>query len=246
MKKEIIGTATLYEGDCFRILPRIEEVDLLFTDPPFEMYDPAFFAKFDRVCPDHTHSIVMSKFPYTGLVQTMMRRLPLISEYIWHYTDMSCYRASYMPLIHHETISVFSETKDTIYMDRLRQPHRRELPATPQFKTNKSRGKEGKPLYWQQNEKGAWKSSVIKVQRSLKGEMQSKHTTQPIGVKPVEMLLEILPAYGDGIILDPFMGSGSVAIAAAIMGRPYIGIEQNPEFYELAKRRLTEHLNATP
>ena len=63
---------------------------------------------------------------------------------------------------------------------------------------------------------------------------------QPVGVKPVEMLMGLLPAYGDGLILDPFMGSGSAAIAAAMMGRPYIGIEKDPAFFDLAVRRLED------
>ena len=182
----------------------------------------------------------MSKFPYTGLVQTAEWGKPLLSEYIWHFTDMCSFRAKYMPLIHHETISVFSDAKWAIDLDRIRQPHRRSLAEEPQFKTNKSRGKEGKALHWQQNEKGAWKSSVIICQRSLTGEMQDKDTTQPVGVKPLEMLMGLLPAYGDGLILDPFMGSGSVALAATLMGRPYLGFELDPGHYELACRRLED------
>ena len=238
-----IGDAVLYRGDALRILPTLDRVDLLFTDPPFELFKTReFIWSYDHACPEHWHNIVMSKFPYTGMVQREFaeRPWPLVSEYIWHFTDMSSFRASYMPLIHHETISVFSGRKDAIDLDRIRQPHRRSLAAEPQFKTAKSRGKQGKDLYWQQSEKGAWKSSVIICQRSLTGDMQDKDTTQPVGVKPVEMLMGLLPAYGDGVILDPFMGSGSAAIVAALTGRPYIGIEVDPDYFALAVRRLED------
>ena len=235
-----IGSAFLYRGDAFEILPDLEQADLVFTDPPFELYDREFILRYEDALPPHIHHIVMSKFPYTGLVQTGFKRLQLLSEYVWHFSDMCTFRAAYMPLIHHETISVFSNYKKGIDLDRIRQPHRRSLVAEPQFKTNKSRGKQGKALHWQQNTKGAWKSSVIICQRSLTGEMQDKDTVQPVGVKPVEMLMGLLPAYGDGLILDPFMGSGSAAIAAAMMGRPYIGIEKDPAFFDLAVRRLED------
>lgn len=41
-----------------------------------------------------------------------------------------------------------------------------------------------------------------------------------------------------GIVLDPFIGSGTVAIAAETYGRDWVGIELNPAYAELAKQRL--------
>ena len=42
----------------------------------------------------------------------------------------------------------------------------------------------------------------------------------------------------DGIVLDPFLGSGTTAAVAKQMGRHYIGIELNPDYCELAKQRV--------
>lgn len=42
----------------------------------------------------------------------------------------------------------------------------------------------------------------------------------------------------DGIVLDPFLGSGTTAMVAKNMGRHYVGIELNPEFTELAYQRI--------
>lgn len=44
------------------------------------------------------------------------------------------------------------------------------------------------------------------------------------------------------IILDPFMGSGTTALAAALLNRYYIGFELNQQYVELAKRRLRKKL----
>lgn len=41
-----------------------------------------------------------------------------------------------------------------------------------------------------------------------------------------------------GIVLDPFIGSGSTAIAAERLGRDWVGIELNPEFAALARQRI--------
>ena len=43
---------------------------------------------------------------------------------------------------------------------------------------------------------------------------------------------------GGPVVLDPFMGSGTVALVALKMGRRYIGIELNPQYVEMAEQRL--------
>ena len=62
-------------------------------------------------------------------------------------------------------------------------------------------------------------------------------------VKPVELMkwlctLARMPKRN--LIIDPFMGSGSTGVACAKLGIPFIGIELNPEYFEIAKRRI-EH-----
>lgn len=53
-----------------------------------------------------------------------------------------------------------------------------------------------------------------------------------------------------GRVLDPFLGSGTVAVAAEKHGRDWLGIELNPAYAELAKRRLADwraaHANTHP
>lgn len=64
---------------------------------------------------------------------------------------------------------------------------------------------------------------------------QGKHPTQ----KPLRLLYRIILAstnVGD-TILDPFAGSSTTGIAANLLGRNYIGIEQEPQFVDLSLRR---------
>lgn len=59
---------------------------------------------------------------------------------------------------------------------------------------------------------------------------------------PVELprrLIELL-TYKDDVVLDPFMGSGQVAIAARRTGRHYVGYDADPEYVALARRRIVE------
>jgi adenine-specific DNA-methyltransferase len=62
------------------------------------------------------------------------------------------------------------------------------------------------------------------------------HPTQ----KPVSALMPIIEAFcpQDGIVLDPFAGSGSTLVAAKEVGRRYIGIEISAEHHQTATTRL--------
>lgn len=61
--------------------------------------------------------------------------------------------------------------------------------------------------------------------------------------KPVELISNILVhSSNDGdIVLDPFMGSGSTAIAASRLGRRFLGIEINPQYCQLAIVNYLRH-----
>ena len=43
---------------------------------------------------------------------------------------------------------------------------------------------------------------------------------------------------GEGPVLDPFIGSGTTAIAAEQAGVDWIGIEKSPEYAEMAEERI--------
>ena len=65
------------------------------------------------------------------------------------------------------------------------------------------------------------------------------HHTSPKGVAIYQRLIEMFSEKND-IILDPFVGSGTTAIASKILKRRYIGIEINPQICKLAEKRIEE------
>ena len=59
-------------------------------------------------------------------------------------------------------------------------------------------------------------------------------------VKPIALmkyLIKLITREGQ-TVLDPFMGSGTTGIACKELGREFIGIEKEPEYLEIAKRRI--------
>ncbi|TPN11699.1 DNA methyltransferase [Mesorhizobium sp. B2-1-2] len=60
--------------------------------------------------------------------------------------------------------------------------------------------------------------------------------------KPVGLLAKLMRKLPDGCILDPFMGSASCGEACMKSGRPFIGIEEDPTYFQIAVDRL-RHLH---
>lgn len=60
---------------------------------------------------------------------------------------------------------------------------------------------------------------------------------------PVELPARCIKLYTfeDDVVLDPFMGSGTTAIAAKSLKRHYVGYEVNPEYVRLARERVENH-----
>jgi DNA modification methylase len=80
--------------------------------------------------------------------------------------------------------------------------------------------------------KSKWSLSAI----NQKDKAKFLHPT----IKPLELVSRhILHATKEGdIVLDPFIGSGTTAVAAKMNGRRYIGFENNKQWYDIAVNRL--------
>lgn len=68
----------------------------------------------------------------------------------------------------------------------------------------------------------------------------NKETSGHFAVYPIE-LIEPCILFGtneNDLILDPFMGSGSTAVAANRLNRRFVGIELNPDYYQMSINRL--------
>jgi site-specific DNA-methyltransferase (adenine-specific) len=74
-----------------------------------------------------------------------------------------------------------------------------------------------------------------KTSKSERGEGNSHPTVKPIAL--MRYLCKLVTPPG-GVILDPFMGSGSTGLAAIREGFEFIGIELNPDYIKMANSRL--------
>ena len=60
-------------------------------------------------------------------------------------------------------------------------------------------------------------------------------------VEVMEKAIGIIP--NNYTIIDPFMGSGTTGVACKKLGRDFIGIEIDEEYYNIAKNRIEGSLN---
>jgi site-specific DNA-methyltransferase (adenine-specific) len=70
-----------------------------------------------------------------------------------------------------------------------------------------------------------------------------RHPTQ----KPLELIERCLLASTNpgALVLDPFLGSGTTAVAAARLGRRCVGVEMDAAFLETARKRVVDEINET-
>ena len=67
-----------------------------------------------------------------------------------------------------------------------------------------------------------------------------EHPTQkPLGLIKWSVLNTVAPG---AVCLDPFMGSGTTGVAAVQLGRRFVGIEIDPKYYDIARRRIGDAL----
>lgn len=70
---------------------------------------------------------------------------------------------------------------------------------------------------------------------------KGEHPTQ----KPISLIYHFLRIHTktDDVVLDPFMGSGTTAVAARKMGRHYIGAEIAKDYYDMAQKRIKDEFS---
>ncbi len=79
---------------------------------------------------------------------------------------------------------------------------------------------------------------VGKPTKKEKGDFNNHKTVKPLEI--CEHIIKLTAFYKNAVILDPFVGSGTTAVATKKLGLNYIGIDANPEYVKIAKKRLKE------
>ena len=82
------------------------------------------------------------------------------------------------------------------------------------------------------NPTDVWKISLVSGNSPERTEHPSQYPEEL-----VERIIKVGTHEGD-LVLDPFMGSGTTAVVAKRLNRRYVGYEIEPEYIEIANKRL--------
>ena len=89
---------------------------------------------------------------------------------------------------------------------------------------------------WEQNSGGASRFFYCaKASKKERGEGNNHPTVKPVSLIKYLVTLVTPP---DGVCLDPFMGSGTTAVACIKANRDFIGFELDPTYYAIAEERI--------
>jgi site-specific DNA-methyltransferase (adenine-specific) len=203
-----IGSATLYHGDCFQIMPTLDSVEAVVTDPPFGIG----FAY-------RTYDDSPKRYA------DMMRRLvPLVNQL----TDGGPCFMWQSPLKADQWHKWFPRGYRIIAACKLYPPRPGKsncLSWDPiLFWSNNSSLRDDLPKDWH-----------LADLRPYDGYQSDNPVPCP---RPLAQLEFICQAIRAKLILDPFMGSGTTGVACVQAGKHFIGIEQDPVYFEYACKRI--------
>ena len=217
---------TIYHGDARDILPTLEQVDMVITDPPYNIGFGGYRSYQDRL-PGHEYIgmlSLLSRFQRVAVSQypeEMMRYIvPALGAPI--HVGAWCYHANMSRRF--RLINYYGVNPD---YKRIKQPYRNL--SDKRILAQLSSGSEGSALY-------EWWDDIELVKN-----ISHEKTEHPCPL-PEELVKRIITLTTDRgwTILDPFMGSGTTLRAAKDLGRKAIGIEIEEKYCEIAANRMAQ------
>lgn len=176
----------------------------------------------------------------------------LRSDIIWHKPNAVPSSVRNRPTTDHEYVFLFAKSPDYFYdIDSIREPH---VTFGPDSKMKGGRNHFGKADGTPESgknggnsnlHKGRWDQAFHPKGRNRRTVWEiplSKYRGAHFAVFP-EKLVELCILAGcpeGGLVLDPFVGSGTTAVTAQRLGRHHVGIDSNPEYCALAQARLSQ------
>lgn len=219
-------------------------VDLILTDPPYGITacdwdvrpDLDFmWREFNRVLKLNGAAVVTATQPFaTDLINANRRWFRY--DLIWVKSNPVGFLNSHkMPMRQHELVLVFYRRLPT-YNPQMSKSAPRVAKALKQ--TDRGSGVYRKTINIKYEHEGHYPTSVLPFRKEGG---KGRHPTQ----KPVSLFEYLISTYSNPgeVVFDPFMGSGTTAVAALAVGRQYVGFETCREYYEGSLERLRTFTN---
>jgi len=250
MKNEIDWIDKVFNMDALERIETLPDnsVDLVIADPPYglgkDYGNDSDKRKYDDFLKwtEKWLTLIIPKIKQSGnlYIFTTWRYSPeifvflksqmiMINEIIWDRKVPSMGGSTRRFSSVHDTIGLFAKSKDYYFdIDSVRIPYDEE--------TKKARTRSifvGKKwLEVGYNPKDIW--SISRLHR-IHSEREDHPTQKPLGI--IERMIKA-SCPKNGIVLDPFAGSGTTVAACLLNNRHYIAFEINPDYYKTILDRI--------
>lgn len=222
-----MNSPTLLCGDCLELMKRIPNgsIDMVLSDLPYGTtrcrWDTPInlqelWKQYRRVVKENGAIVLFSAQPFTTELISSNKAMYRY-EWIWRKTQPSGFmNAKKMPLRTHENIEIFYRKPPT-YNPQMTHGHQRKTATA--YGTRESDG------------------------NSCYGREERNYTYDSTDRYPVDLLEYLVKTYTNPgeTVLDNCMGAGSTGVACMNTGREFVGIELDPEYYQIAKERIEQH-----
>jgi DNA modification methylase len=232
----------IFKGDCLEVMKQIENgsIDAIITDPPYGTtackWDSVIdfelmWKQLNRIIKPNGAIVLFGSEPFSSALR--MSNIKVYKyDWIWRKPKGTGHlNAKRMPMNDIETISVF---------------YRKQCVYNPQFTEGKPyKSKSGKSSfdgYGKDNRKGNDNNGKRYPKRLLEFNVVERNTLHPTQ-KPLQLLEYLVKTYSNegDTILDNTMGSGTTMVACQNTKRKGIGIEQDDNYFKIAKQRIEEN-----
>jgi DNA modification methylase len=233
-----LNVNVIYNESCVDGLKKIknDSVDIIFTDPPYFQYRAKNVSRLKN------HKDVVTEFEFDGFKTE--------EEYLSFLEDVlkECFRiakpgaAGYI-WCGDDFVSYINRIVEKVGFQFRKVIHWHKTNPFPAIYTRKMFANSMELLvHFSKGTPKTWNHKHVNEMHNFieapicMGKERTAHKTQ----KPLKVcipFLEISSNPGD-LVLDPFMGSGSTAVAAKMLGRNFIGFETNAEYCRIANERL--------
>lgn len=217
-RKEVIGNAELWLGDCMDVLPTLPKVDAVITDPPYS---------------EATHGNAKSNKGGSGVKAIDFKAIECLLDACaplcdgWVIANMDW---RHIASLEFEGHSFYELIRFGVWV---------KTNPMPQISADRpANGWDGIAYLFPKGKKKAWSGGGAHGNWIGPVITNGDHPTG----KPVDMVQSWVSRFSirEQTILDPFMGSGTTGVASTQMGRKFIGIEREPKYFDIACKRIED------
>ena len=238
----------ILQGDCLELFKGIPDnsVNVTFADPPFNLKkkynsyrDMKEFQEYLEWCRHWIREMVRVTKPTGSIfVHNIPKWLTYYATYLNEIADFKhwiSWDAPTAPMgkslqpAHYGILFYAKDVKQNKY-NEIRYPHKRCRKCRFLLKDYGGKKSGLHPF-------GPLVSDVWSDIHRIKNNKYRDHHPCQLPIHLLERLI-LMSTEKDDIILDPFMGTGTTAIAAKRLGRNYIGFELDPNYTEISKNKL--------